>query len=287
MTTLYMGVSPASDDTLGIENGTYLRMGSYVADTSEVDEASHFPSIYSGGLAASDGIFITTAGSYILQAGGSGTIEIGGTLSQKVLDGSCNTIVDGGDISISTDARGFSLTARDNASFLVQSNHVDGIYIEAPDGKVSSKGDAIFNHTFGAYLKQVVGSTRKIVEKESTNVSVAWVIPLYLTAAISAKICSMSLKVADASATDLKISSGGAKLGFVFMSVNVITHDMGYSVIYFKMRGIQLEYAAAKNDLSGWKNFFNVASMETALAKSNYTSSVEAHLGIESKMPGA
>jgi len=287
MTTLYMGVSPASDDTLGIENGTYLRMGTYVGDPAEVDEASHFPSIYSGGLAASDGIFITTAGSYITQASGSGTIEIGGTLTQKVIDGNYNTNVEAGDVTINTDAKGFSLTARDNKSFLVQSNHVDGIYFEAPDGKVSSKGDAIYNHTFGAYLKQVVGSAKKIVEKESTNVSVSWVIPLYLTAAISAKISSMSLKVADASATDLKISSGGAKLGFVFMSVNVITHDMGYSVIYFKMRGIQLEYAAAKNDLSGWKNFFKVASMDTALFLAGTTSSVEAHIGIESKMPGA
>jgi len=287
MTTLYMGVSPANDDTLGIENGTYLRMGTYVSDTAEVDEASHFPSIYSGGLAASDGIFITTAGSYITQASGSGTIEIGGTLTQKVIDGNYNTTVEAGDVAIATDTKGFSLTAKDNKSFLVQSNHVDGIFFEAPDGKVSSKGDAIYNHTFGAYLKQVVGSTKKIIEKESTNVSVSWVIPLYLTAAISAKVSSMSLKVADASATDLKISSGGAKLGFVFMSVNVITHDMGYSVIYFKMRGIQLEYAAAKNDLSGWKNLFNVASMKTALAESSYTSSVEAHIGIESKMPGA
>jgi len=287
MTTLYMGVSPASDDTLGIENGTYLRMGAYVSDTSAVEEASHFPSIYSGGLASSDGIFITTAGSYITQAAGSGTIEIGGTLTQKVIDGNVNTTVEGGDVAITTDKKGFSLTARDNSSFLVQSNHVDGIFFEAPDGKVSSKGVAIYNHTFGAYLKQVVGSTKKIIEKESTNVSVSWVIPLYLTAAISAKVCSMSLKVADASATDLKISSGGAKLGFVFMSINVITHDMGYSVIYFKMRGIQLEYAAAKNDLTGWKNIFNVASMKTALAESSYTSSVEAHIGIESKMPGA
>jgi hypothetical protein len=282
-----MGVSPVSDASLGIENGVYLRMGTHVSDPAVVDEASHFPSVYSGGLAASDGIFITTAGSYIVQATGSATIEIGGSLTQKTRDGNCDTTVDDGDVSIAMDKKGFSLKAKNNASFLVQSDHVDGIYIEAPDGKVSSKGDAIYNHTFGAYLKQVVGSTKKIIEKESTNVSVSWVIPLYLTAAISAKVCSMSLKVADASATDLKISSGGAKLGFVFLSNNVITHDMGYSVIYFKMRGIQLEYAAAKNDLSGWKNVFNVASMKTALAKSNYTSSVEAHLGIESKMPGA
>ncbi|WP_157739019.1 hypothetical protein [Labrenzia sp. VG12] len=286
MTTLYMGVSPASDDTLGIENGVYMRLGSYVSDPAEVDEASHLPtSVYSGGLAASDGIFITTAGSYIVEASKEGHIEIGGSLTQKNRDGHCNTTVGAGDVTITTDTKGFSLTARGNSKFNVTSHHVDGIFIEAPDGKVSSKGDAIYNHTFGAYLKQVVGSTKKIIQKESTNVSLALVLPVYLSGAVGWKMCSMNLKVFDASETDLKISSGGIKLGFVYLSNNVITHDMGYSILYYKKRGIQLEYAVKKNDLKGWSDFFSTAKMKTALAQSQYTSSVEAHIGIESKMP--
>ncbi|MHA7776834.1 hypothetical protein [Roseibium sp. M-1] len=286
MTNIYMGVSPVSDDTLGIENGVYMRLGSYVADASVVDEASHFPSVYTDGLSSSEGIFITSAGSYVVETSGDATIEIGGSLTQKILSGNSDTTVEAGNVSLTMEDKGFSLTAKDNSKFLVESSHVDGITIEAANGKVSSKGDTIYNHTFGSYLKQVIGSTKKIIKETSTNVSVAWTFPIYLSAAVSAKLCSMSIKIADASETDLKISSGGAKFGVVYLSNNVITHDMGYSVLYFKMRGIQLESAVSKRDLLGWKNIFNVASMDTAMFLTGCTSTVEAHIGIESKMPG-
>ncbi|MEP3665530.1 MAG: hypothetical protein ABJN42_02215 [Roseibium sp.] len=287
MTSVYMGVSPAGDATQRIEKGAYMRLGAHVGDPAEVDEASRFPAIYTGGIAGSDGIFITTAGSYIVEANGTANIEIGGTLTQKVKTGDCTTTVESGDVALALDSKGFSLSATDNSSFLVESHHAGGITIKAPAGKVSSKGSAIYNHTFGAYLKQVVGSQKKIVEKTSTNVSIAWVIPLYLSGAVSTKYCSMSLKVADASETDLKVSAGGVKIGFVYLSNNVITHDMGYSILYYKKRGIQLEYAAKSNKLEGWGDLFNTASMKSALAQSDYKTSIAAHIGIESKMPGA
>jgi len=287
MTTLYTGVSPAGDDTLGVEHGVYLRLGSHVSDPSDVDEASHFPSVYSGDLAGSDGIFISSVGSYLVESAGPGHIEVGGGLTQKIRDGDCDTSVESGDITIETAEKGFSLTAKDNSSFLVETSGFEGIAIEAPDGKVSSKANTIYNHTYGAYLKQVVGCTHKLIERESTNVSLSWVIPLYLTVAFSLKACSISVKVAEGSVTVLKLSSGVAKLGAVFVSKNVITHDMGYSIIYFKARGIQLEYAAKKEDLSGWKDFFKVASMGQAMAETDFSSVAEAFIGINSKMPGA
>jgi len=283
MTQVYMGVSPASDDTAAIETGVYMRMGTHVADPTIVDEATHLPSIYTGGLAASEGIFITSVGSFIVDSADRAYIEYGGSLTQKIVDGDYDTTVDSGNVKLTMQQKGFKL--KGSKKFLVESHHVNGITIEASDGKVSSKAKAVYNHTFGAYLKQVVGTQKKITQEDSTNVSLAWVYPLYLTAVATGKMATLSLKVADGNFKALKVSSGGLATSFGYVSIAVIPDDTGFAIMYIKARGVQLETKAMDLKKKGVKTTFGVALLHRCAAKAKM-GGIRTHFGIKSKFPG-
>jgi|GEM_PF-2968567 len=283
MTALYMGVSPASDSSAKIETGVYLRMGAYVSDTAEVDEASYFPSNYTDGLDNSDGIFMTSVGSYILTASDDACVEINGAYSQKIADGDHDMTLESGDFKVTMEEKGFVLKGTNK--YLIESHHVDGITIEASKGKVSGKGKNIYEHTFGAYLKQVVGTEKKVIKKTSTNVNVAWVYPIYVTAVATTKMASLSMKVVDASFQVLKISSGVLGTSFGYASYAVIPDDTGFAILYIKARGVQLETQAMDMKKEGVKTTLGIVGLHQAISKAG-VSGIKTNFGLKAKYPG-
>ncbi|POF33772.1 hypothetical protein [Roseibium marinum] len=301
MAYTYLGVPPRSGQSAAIETGVYLRMGTYVDDAS-VNEAGEFPGHFytapdtndaavmataeNAALSTSEGIFITTVGTYVVQARDAATVEIQNGVNQDLTGdaGTWSTTVESGDIAIDIRNGAFNVTGK--TSYLIESDTSD-VKFTASNGKISTSGNYIYNHTYGSYIKWVDANSTSGVQGTKTNVSIALVMSFYGALVLSAKVSSLSMKVESASATGVKIGGGGISLGMTWYAHDIVANDIKVAWMYIKYRGVQLESTAAQTDTTGLMSIDgHTVSLNKAAAIAN-TSTLKGAFGITSTLPGS
>jgi hypothetical protein len=284
MAYLYFAVPPLGNAAAAVVTGVYLRMGTYVNDPANpVDEASVIPATYTGGASASEGILISSAGTYIVTVfENEGHIELmdGATLNVTG-EGDMTTTIESGNVSM-TIANG-AFTLEGHSGFNVKSEDGD-ISIAAEGGKVSSKGNYIYNHTYGYYVKINLGAKKSGTLQTSTNVSVSVNLSIYLALLFSVVMASLDIKVVAASVKGLIISTGLFQLDFNNEASIMLGMDTKYSLVYLKFRGIQLEHALVDSKQKLAKNKNNNVEMKTAMARAEMAG-VKTWFGLGAKFP--
>lgn len=285
MTYIYTGVSPSGNSSAGVETGVYVRLGTHVP--GGVDEFNQLPSRFVSDTGATDasateGILITSCGTYVLAAAGTGDIQYEGGLKQNVTggmktsvnDGDCATRLAQGAIAI-TGKKGFEVKAE-----------TGDLTIEATEGKVSVSADYIYKHTFGSYLKRTDGKLTKGVQGESTNVSLALVGCFYASAVLSASLASLSLKVFSYSVKIVKVSTGLFSFSCLKQSHSYIGSETAYSWMYIKTRKVQLQSTKANikpSEILGYHS--GLVSLSQAIAHAG-SSGIRGVRGLQTTIPG-
>jgi hypothetical protein len=296
-----MGLPPqGSPPSTPIETGVYLRMGTYVDDLAHpVDEFSRMPigyrSLYSDAI-ASEGIFITTAGVYIVIGLDEAYFEIEDGLGLSITsdDGSMTTTVKQGDVEIAiengvvrtigSEKKG-AVYIEGHKAFDVTSD-AGNIGVAAKKGKVSSKGDYIYTHTYGSYYKLANASKKSGTHGADTNVSIALNMSFYGAVLFSAKMLTISVKLASITAPLLQMSVNAVlAIDFNGEARAYVAEDAKFAWLYIKYRGIQLESDKTKTSAAGLKNKAGLVSLRTGLSKAN-ASPLMASFGLVSKIPG-
>jgi hypothetical protein len=283
MAYLYFGVPPLANPAAAVVAGVYLRMGAYVNDPANpLDEASVIPASFTGGASASEGILISSSGTYIVTVLDEGHIELmdGATLTVTG-DGAMTTTVESGNVSMTIANGAFALEG--HSGYSVKSEDGD-ITITAENGKVSSKGDYIYNHTYGSYVKINLGAKKSGTLQTSTNVSVSTNISIYLALLFSVVMASLDIKLLAASVKGLIISTGLFQLDFNNEASIQVGMDTKYSLVYLKFRGIQLESALVDSKTKLAKNKNNNVEMKTAMARAELAG-VKTWFGLGAKFP--
>lgn len=301
MANIYMGLPPqGSPPSTPIETGVYLRMGTYVHDLAfPVDEFSRMPigyrSLYSDAV-ASEGIFITSAGVYIVIGLDEAHFEIEDGVGLAITGdkGSMSTTVKEGDIEIAIEtgvvrtvgsSKKGAVYIEGHKAFNVTSES-GNIGVAAKKGKVSSKGDYIYTHTYGSYYKQANANKKSGTHGQDTNVSISLNMSFYGAVLFSAKMLTMSVKIVSITAPLLQMSVNAVlAVDFNGEGRAYVAEDAKFAFLYIKYRGIQLESDKAKTAATGLKNKAGLVSLRTGLAKAN-ASPLKASFGLVSEIPG-
>jgi hypothetical protein len=286
MAYLYMAVPPQGSTAAPV-TGVYLRMGTFVDDTTNpVDEAGHMPTSFTGGASASEGIFITSAGTYIVTALDEGHIEVQGGVTETVTgaDGAMTTTVDEGEVSITIDNGAFNLTGK--SSFEVTSESAD-ISISAKKGKVSTTGDYVFNHTYGTYIKMNLGGKNTSVIGPDTNVSVSLNMSFYGSLLLTFKLMTIGFKLVSCTVTLLVMNVGLFSIDYNWQNSMTVSEDAKYAYFYIKYFGMKLESVSANVKWTGAINKTTKAVwLHQAVSKASWTN-IASVFGLNSKIPGA
>ena len=291
MVHLYMAVPPQGSPTAAVETGVYLRMGTYVHDTTNpINEYSQMPSGFTSSntdATTSEGIFITTAGTYIVTALEEAYIEVQNGVTQALTgsDGSMTTTVKEGNVSITIANGSFNL--KGHSSFKVTS-HLDssenGISIKAENGKVSTKGDYVFNHTYGSYIKIAHANKKSGVHGPDLNISISLNLGFYGAVLFSAKLLTIGFKIFSASATGFTMTVGVVSLDFNDSATAYVDEDAKFAWLYIKYRGIQLEGTIVKDSASLVNKKTGLVSFSKGIAEARKAGIWTAY-GIASKIP--
>ena len=291
MAHLYMAVPPQGSPTAAVETGVYLRMGTYINDpTHPINEYSQMPSGFTSSnsdATASEGIFITSAGTYIVTALDEGHIEVQDGVTQVLTgsDGSMTTTVKEGNVSTTIANGAFNLTGKSSFKVISYlSSDTDGISIKAAKGKVSSKGNYVFNHTYGSYVKIAHANKKSGVHGPDTNVSISLNLGFYGAVLFSAKLLTIGFKIFSASATGFTMTVGVVAIDFNNSATAYVGEDAKFAWLYIKYRGIQLEGTIVKDSTSLVDKKTGLVSFRKGLAEARKAGIWTAY-GIASKIP--
>lgn len=281
MSYVLFGVPSQASPTGSVVAGVYLRMGTYVNDDPAIIEAGYMAHTYTGGASASEGIFIASSGTYIVTALDEGHIELLNGATMTVTTGAVTTTVEDGNVSMTVNNGPFLLQGK--SAYKVTSEHGD-IDVVAENGKVSTKGHYVYNHTFGAYIKMTAGAKKSGITQTSTNVSVSLNISIYLAVLVTGVMSSLSLTFYNESLKGFILSVGGIQFDFNVDNSMWLEQDWKFSFIYLKFRGIQLEEQVVKANNSFLKTKSKLADAKKAIAEVK-NQGVKNHNGIMAKFP--
>jgi hypothetical protein len=290
MAYLYFAVPPqGAAATTPIETGVFFRMGTYANDPGyPVDEYSQMPASFKAlntTAQASEGIFITSSGTYIVNALDEGHIEIENGVTQALTGdkGSMTTTVKEGNISMEIANGAFNLEG--HSFFNVTSENGD-IGISAKAGKVSSKGNYVYTNTYGSYIVMVYANKTSGTIGPDTNVSISLNIALYGAVLFSGKLLVISFKIASATATLASVSLIGFTLDFNMEASAIVTMENKTAWLYIKYRGIQLESDSKKTSATALlKKDQKMVGFFSGLSKAN-VSPLKAAFGLRTHIPG-
>jgi hypothetical protein len=289
MTYLVMGLPPqGASATTPVEDGVYLRMGTYMNDTAHpVNEYARMPKSFRDAnkdATASEGIFITSCGTYVIIALDEGHVELENGITTALTgdSGSMTTTVDDGDVTM--DVALGSVTLQANSFFDVTSTDGD-ISVKAEAGKVSTAGNYIYNHTYGTYIASVLANKRSGTHGTDTNVSLSLNISYNGDVSASTNAMIMSVKLASVTATLFSASGGVANMDVNVTARAFLLEDIKVALVYIKYRGIQLETAKFNDETKAMRNRIDTVWIWSALAKAG-VAGVGAAYGLTSKIPG-
>jgi len=301
MAYFYLGVPAASSAGAGdVVDGVYLRMGTYVytEDTSTTpstvtaSEEGRAPASYTDAedMADSEGVFISTSGTYIVQSGGKGYLEFENGVTQTVDtdSGDVTTEVESGDLTIET-TDGGNISIEGDSSFYIRgekgSNEKD-VLIDAENGITKMTADAIHENTWGIYDSRTWNYSKKTYEQTAVSLAVSLVASFYCAASFSFKTSSISVKITSASAKLIKISTGLLSMGFVFNGQAYQATDTKLAFFYMKSLACQLESNACVKDGvvdNESISFIVEAHINAFLANQ---SPIKSTFGLRSEIPG-
>ena len=295
MSFIYMGVpTDVSGGSTLPEDGVYLRMGTYVDDGS-VDEEGIAPSEFLNdfGISDSEGILISSAGTYIVKNNDLAYQEFQNGIVQSVNgdDGTVTMTLKQEDDTYKADAD-IDVTDGDiriegKKSFLVKSDlsdDEDGINIKAENAKLTETAKVIKKYTSSSYKSYVYKDYTKGYQNVKLTTAVSLVCTHSSGAIVSAKVASISEKLFATSVKGLKISSGLTSLGIVGTARSYQLEDQKRAFFYVKYRGVQLDAKTVGLKTAALDSKLCAGRVCQALAKAS-VSDMKAVFGLKSKIP--
>ena len=285
MAYYYVGVTPKDGSSTSILRGVYLRLGEYVDTFQELGEMPPSYADNMGDASGTEGIFITTCGDFILNAGAEGDIEYQNGVIQ-VVENNVETTVKDGNAAMSLTAVDGAISITGKNSFEVESETGD-LVITAEHARVSVGARHVFSRTAGSHKSFCFANKKRGITGASTNVSLGFLATAYGAPTVTAKIAALSMKILSAYAVLFKFGIGIFSMKFYTgMSKKYTLDDTNFSYFYIKTRGIQLETAAVKNEAAiGMSGRFGTVKFWNAAAKAE-KGAIKASLGLSSHIPG-
>ena len=250
---------PASTAISEYADNHYIRIGNNVASVGiSSEDADNLPANYTAdslAATASDGLFMHTAGSYVLDVEKLGTTQFTSTRKQRITaqGGTRKIDVQGGDFALGSTS---NISVQSGAGIEIETTN-GKISAEAPNGKTSYSGKVAHKICLGLYSKMLLGTSHRQFYGDGYQIHYATAINIFLSLIFQAKTGGISTVLVSIKNIPYALSMGilGMKWGGSFQKVGGL--DYKCSTIYKKSYGLASKktlYEVKINGALSWES---------------------------------